>query len=431
MSPARHRSLLAGLAFVVASIAVWTPASTAAGVEAGSARYAPSTVPAGWYVWGATAPAAGEQATGGFTFYARDRAPGSGPALAVGSMPRDGFSGLRDASPRAVRGLASGRRAHNGDVTWVTWLAPGGTDVRVVAARGLDDDAVVAAARAARFPTVGPPTVGGTGVPDGLTRLVVDAGIGPDAAYPAEQIVLVDGTGGHRITLDVFAADSAERAFVQFWADQEPRRGNASGARTRAAVAQRDGHTVVARGAVDPAVLRALTRATSRTDDAGWEAFRARVADLPVAAFFPQVDRANGAVLDGASAGTRWAVGWDRGAAQPSAWNMLLTADGTQGGGGTGLPDTGLPDVASSGTILGHGGMLFAGIVPATAAVARFEPVGHAPVTATVGPLTPDGAHRYFAAWVPGLDGTSPLVVFDAAGTEIARRTNFGCNTCS
>ena len=84
-------------------------------------------------------------------------------------------------------------------------------------------------------------------------------------------------------------------------------------------------------------------------------------------------------MLDGASDGTRWAVGWDRGAAQPSAWNMLLTADGTQGGGGTGLPDTGLPDVASSGTILGHDGMLSAGIVPAGAAVARFEPPGARP----------------------------------------------------
>ena len=399
-------------------------------MEAGSTRYAPTTVPPGWYVWGATAPAAGEQATGGFTFYARDGAPGSGPVLAIGSMARDGFSGLRDPSPRAVSGLPSGRRARNGDVAWVTWLAPGGADVRVVAARGLDDDAVVAAAKAARFPASGPPTVGGDGVPDGLTKVVADAGIGPDTTYPAEQIVLVDATGGRRVTLDVFTADRAERAFVQFWADQAGRRGSGSDARTRAVVVQRGSRTVVAQGAVDPAVLRALRRATTRTDDAGWEAFRSRVAELPVAAFFPQVDRATGAVLDGASDGTRWAVGWDHGAAQPSAWNMLLTADGTQGGGGTGLPDTGLPDVASSGTILGHDGMLFAGIVPAGAAVARFEPPGRAAVTATIGPLTPDGAHRYFAAWVPGLDGTSPLVVFDAAGAEIARRANFGCNTC-
>ena len=199
-------------------------------MEAGSARYVPSAVPTGWYVSGATAPGAGEQATGGFTFYARDGASGSGPALAVGSMPRDGFSGLRDPSPRAVSGLASGRLARNGEVTWVTWLAPG-NDVRVVAARRLDDDAVVAAAKAARFPASGAPAVGSNGVPDGLTRVVADAGVGPDTTYPAEQIVLVNATGAQRVTLDVFTADRAERAFVQFWADQAARRGSASDVR--------------------------------------------------------------------------------------------------------------------------------------------------------------------------------------------------------
>ena len=94
---------------------------------------------------------------------------------------------------------------------------------------------MVAAATAAHFPASGPPTVGGDGVPDGLTRVVADAGIGPDTTYPAEQIVLVDATGGQRVTLDVFTADRAEHhVFVKFWADQAGRRGSAAGARTPA-----------------------------------------------------------------------------------------------------------------------------------------------------------------------------------------------------
>ena len=201
-------------------------------------------------------------------------------------------------------------------------------------------------------------------------------------------------------------------------------------ARERAVMATRDGRVVVARGGVPASVLREVAESVAPVDDAGWAAFRSRVAELPVAAFFPQYDEATGAVIDGATGDTRWAVGWDRGSATPTAWNMLLTPDGTQGGGGTGVPDTGAPDVASSGSIIAHNGMLLAGIVPANAAAAQFQPAGRPAVDAVLGPLTPDGAHRYLAAWIPGLDGTAGLVVRDADGTAIAQRTNFGCNTC-
>jgi hypothetical protein len=439
---ARFGAARFGAALVVGLLAAapFGSGARAGAVTAGNTRFVPATVPAGWYLWGATAPSAHERASGGSTYYARRDDPGSGPALAVGTMARDGFTGLRAttpgaSAPRTVDGLPGGRLARSGPYAWVTWLAPGGTDVRLVAARGLADDAVVAAAKSARFTTHGPVAIDGDvlsdgTLPDGMTRLVSDAGIGPDGTYPAQDVVLVDATGQARVDLSVFRGNAAERAFVRFWADQVPRRGSDAGAAGHAVVAERDGRTVVARGDAPATVLRALVRDTAPTDTAGWQAFRAQVAQLPVAAFFPQAALATGAVLDGASDGTRWAVGWDRGTASPHAWNMLLTADGTQGGGGTGLPDSGLPDVASSGTILGHGGMLFAGVVPAATATARFEPPGRAPVTATLGPLTPDGAHRYFAAWVPGLDGTAPVVVFDAAGNEIARRAQFGCNTC-
>jgi hypothetical protein len=349
----------------------------------------------------------------------------------VGSLRRsDGIRTLADASPRAVAGLPGGRLARNGDFTWVTWLGDSSETVHVVAARGLADDAVIQAARSARVGAGGPPSIPASTLPDGVTRLVADAGMYPDSVYPAENVVLVDATGEQRVSFEVFEATGAERAFTKFWAAQDSPRGAASSAQTRAVTAVRDGRVLVARGAVPKAVLRDLVASAVPVDDAGWQAFRNRVDDLPVTAFFPQNSQANGAVLDGASNGTRWAVGWDRGSANPTAWNMVLTADGTQGGGGTGVPDAGLPDVASSGSIIAHDGMILAGIVPAAAASARFEPPGRPAVDAVLGPLTPDGAHRYVAAWIPGLDGASPLVVRDAGGAVIAQRARFGCNTC-
>jgi hypothetical protein len=419
---------LVTLLVVVASLLAAGPRALA--VEAGATRLAPTQIPSGWYVWGATAPDTGTAPTGGFTFYASRSQPSAGPALAVGTLKRsDGFATLASSSPREVSGLPGGRLARNGDFVWVTWLGDATDTVHVVAARGLDDDAVGRAARAARVSRDGAPTIASSALPDGVTRLVSDAGVSPDDAYPAEQVILVDANGGQRITVDVYDATAAERAFTKFWVDQASRRGEGS-ARERAAMATRGGRVVVARGGVPASALREVAASFAPVDDAGWQAFRGRVATLPVAAFFPQHAQATGAVLDGATGDTRWAVGWDRGSATPTAWNMILTPDGTQGGGGTGLPDSGLPDVASSGSIIGHDGMLFAGIVPAAAASAQLQPAGRPAVDAVLGPLTPDGAHRYLAAWIPGLDGTATLVVRDASGAVIAQRANFGCNTC-
>ena len=417
--------------FVALVAALPAIASRALAVEAGGTRVVPAQVPAGWYVWGATAPPSGTAATGGFTFYARRSEPASGPALAVGSLQRsDGFAGLDDAAPEAVDGLPNGRLARNGDFVWVTWLGDATDTVHVVAARGIADDAAIAAARSARVGGSVAPSIAASALPDGVTRLVANAGVFPDYTYPAENVILVDANGEQRVTLDVFDANAAERAFTKFWVDQAARRSTGTTANQHAVSAVRDGRVLVARGAVPKSLLRQLVSSSGPVDDAGWSAFRDRVDELPVAAFFPQVDQANGAVLDGASGDTRWAVGWDKGSASPTAWNMVLTPDGTQGGGGTGLPDSGLPDVASSGSIIAHDGMVLAGVVPAAAASARFVPAGRPAVDAVLGPLTPDGAHRYVAAWIPGLDGTAPLVVSDASGAVIAQRAQFGCNTC-
>jgi hypothetical protein len=165
------------------------------------------------------------------------------------------------------------------------------------------------------------------------------------------------------------------------------------------------------------------------TDARGWEAFRGRVADLPVTAIFPGFSNPNGVVLDGHLDGTRWGVAFDNGPIA-GANTTVVTADLASSGAGPGIPADGLPDVLSGGSVSTNGGSIFAGVIPASAASARFLPDGRPAVGAVLGPTTPDGAHRYFAAWVPDVSGTVPLVVYDASGAELLRRSKFGCNAC-
>jgi hypothetical protein len=133
--------------------------------------------------------------------------------------------------------------------------------------------------------------------------------------------------------------------------------------------------------------------------------------------------------LDGFQAGTRWGVAFDNGP-MAAAFTTIVTADLTSTVAGSGVPASGLPDVLSGGSVSTDGGSIFAGVIPAAATSARFVPDGRPPVDAVLGPTTADGTHRYFAAWVPEVAGTVPLVVYDASGNVLLERRSFGCNVC-
>jgi hypothetical protein len=418
-----RRALVLAVLSIATSLVANTGAGDAGAARAADRRYVPKPFPEGWYVSHATAPA--ETPVGDDTsLYARRDDLERGPAMAVTSVGvESGFDGLRDESPAPVRGLASSSLARNGRFAWLTWPDDTAQDLlHLVAGRDLGDAELIAAARAVQartFPR--------RGVPDGLRAVRADSSVYGSAS--AQRITLVDATGKREVELEVSAGSPSIRAAQRFWAEQESKREHEHAPGRAAVLGRQDRVTVVARGEASPRTLQRIADSMRETDAAGWEAFRGRVADLPVTALFPGSSTANGVIVDGALEGTRWGVAFESGPLA-TAWSTIVTADLTTSGAGSGVPSGELPAVLSGGSVGTNGGALFAGVIPAAAASARFVPDGRAPVDAVLGPTTADGTHRYFAAWVPGGAGTIPLVVYDAAGNVLVQRRSFGCNVC-
>lgn len=396
----------------------WAVAA-ATGPTPAARRYIPTPLPARWFVNRATPPV--ETAGGGRFVYFGDRSDlAHGRALAVGSISgEDGFDNLRDAHVEAVggEGPPGAELARNGNFAWVTWPDADAQDtLHLVAARGLSDDEVVAAARGR--------------IPGGIEQLV-RADIGPDYSAPAQAIELVDREGKQHVWLDVFAGSADVRAMQQFWVAQSARRASTNGAGRPAVMGPQKRVIVVARGDASARELQRLASSMRPTDESRWQAFRGGIADLPVTVLFPGASNASGVVLDGFSDGRRWGVAFDNGP-MAAAYTTIVTADlGSSMGAGSGIPTSGdLPEVLSGGSVSTNGGSIFAGVIPAAAASARFVPDGGAPVEAVLGPTTADGTHRYLAAWVPGVSGTVPLVVYDVNGNVLLQRLRFGCNVC-
>ena len=339
-------------------------------------------------------------------------------------MARVASTACTTTTPNESTGWSTEGSRARGRYTWVTWAGEGQDVVNLVSGRDLSDAAVVAAARAARGSSIAP-----KGIPDGLDRLL-SADIFPDGAVPAERITLVDASGTKRVKLEAFDASPLVRAMQQFWVEQSSRREHSGAGGRTAVLGPQRRPIVVARGDASVAELKSIAASMRATDAAGWQTFRDRVLDLPLTALFPMAANADGVVIDGATAGTRWGVAFSRGPGLAAVWTQIVTAELSSGGGGTGVPEGALPEVLSAGSVTTNGGSIFAGVIPAAAASARLEPVGLPPVDAVLGPTTPDGAHRYFAAWLADVGGVVPLVVYDAAGNVIAQRSQFGCNTC-
>jgi hypothetical protein len=336
-----------------------------------------------------------------------------------------GFDGLRDEHPERVPGLPSSTLARNGPFAWLTWPDDTSQDVdHLVAGRDLDDEEVIAAARAVQagtFPR--------DGVPDGLRPVRGGGSSSPDYVASAQRITLVDASGMKHVDIDVSPGSSAVRATQRFWVEQVARREHENRAQRHATLGPQGRVTVAARGDASTRELRRIASSMRATDAAGWEAFRSRVADLPVTALFPGAPATGAVIVDGFTGTTRWAVAFDSGPLA-AAYTTIATAEGMTSTAGSGVPTSGLPEVLSGGSVSTNGGSVFAGVIPAAAASARFVPDGHPAMDAELGPTTADAAHRYFAAWVPEVAGTVPLVVYDASGNVLVQRRSFGCNVC-
>jgi hypothetical protein len=427
----RRAALLAGLLLFVATSPVAAGAVGQPGPVPPSRMLVPAGLPAEWFVYGATAPPAAPDFDGGFAFYTS--AAGAGRALAVGLIGgEDGFDALRDPTPEEVPRLTGGTGTlrRNGRWVWVTWPGDGEDVVNLVAARNLTDAEVVAAARAAAVPNGGTPSIPARALPLGMKKLVT-APVFPYGPHPTEHITLVNATGKRHVELLAYTASRRVRELQEFWARQsgllQP-----AGPRSPLSVLgpQRD-VVVLARGDAPARELARLAASMAQTDESGWQTFRARVALLPLAAMLPNAAPPGTVVIDGSSGSTRWVVEFGSAGGLPESFDTIVTPDGTNGGGGSfGVPPEGGPDVLAAGGSSANGGRLMAGVIPAAAARAQFEPDGSPSVDVVLGPIGPDDAHRYFAAWVDGVIGYVPLVVYDRDGNVIARQQQFGCNVC-
>jgi hypothetical protein len=396
--------------------------------------FAPEQLPDGWYVLQARPPDPADTPAQTSTYYEGD----GDRALAAISfgLSEYGFENRLEGKERPVQGIPNGDHARiirNDPWVWVFWPAQDVEDtMNLVAARGLSDNEAIAAARAARIPARGAVRIAARGLPSDLHRAAV-AWVHPDTGPSgAEQITLVSSSGRARIEIKVSTAGRAVRAFHRFWVDQFPRRDFRP---PRRAVLREDGRQVVfVSGAARRSILQQLAGGTDRVDLDEWNAFRERVADVPVAALFPG-GSGDGVTLDGSVDGIRWGVRFETTQTALDVSDVVINADGTSGGGSGGplsdLP-AGIVSIGTSTTSGGNGpeGTTAAGVAPAGTKIVRFEPPGKPPIEAVVAATGPDPTHVYFATFLPNLGGDLPVIALDANGNELARRENFGCNVC-
>jgi hypothetical protein len=425
-------------AFMIAGIAL-SLARTSAAVVAGATFGVPDAIPEGWYVLGARGPVA--QISPGRPYYARETS--DGPALSAGTMSCDsGCDGL-SGTQREVTGLEGegGRLVRNGKWVWVIWASRDNYDLGYfVAARGLPDRAVVKAARATRVKDGTVAAIGRRGLPSGFRKVgtfdVAQWGI----PFGAERVTLIRGDGRSPIDSYTYTYDSkAARAAQRFWSAQAPLMSRPpptsdglaeTGQRTM--LIESGDRAVVLIGAQDASVLRSLGRSFHDVDSAQWEAFRARVGELPVNALLPGYQTLNAPVVfDGFNEGARWAA--------------VLSDDGTRTNVFVSVadPDTGLQKSSASlaADLASHGlcgtatrtrlGLVAAGVAPVATTHVRFDPEGTSPVEGMLGPTGPDPGQRYVAAFVPSYAAMLiPAIALDDSGTEIAHTQEFGNLTC-
>ena len=263
----------------------------------------PTTIPADWYVIGAQ-DAIPQDGTIGFHLYSRDLGDRS-PALAVGTLSCDGGCDQLEGRRRSVRGPGGigASLVRSGPYTWTTWSDPaGGQDVvDVVITRGVSDDAAVAAARAARDGAIRR-----KGLPEGFRDRGISP-VGPNAVpYGAARITFLrpDAGPGSDVVLYGTSVDASGRAALRFFGGQQGRMSHDF--QPELAMSIEGDRVAVATGPAD-AGLATLARSVTPTDQQGWDAFRARVHDIPASVLLAGLDPGFD-VVDGSTPTTRWAA---------------------------------------------------------------------------------------------------------------------------
>jgi len=376
-----------------------------------------------------------------------------GPVLLVGSSAgsaRIGGPPLgREGDQRVDIGGQEGWLVHDGDRTWVAWPGYGEDYVEFVVGRGIDDDALIRAARSAHIDAVtGNPTatVAADAVPEGLEPLVSGAPQdGPYTPGVGERIVL--DAGKSTVFVSAVRADPRLSALWGFWAadpigtlvrDQPGSAGDMPGIylgdHARGQVWAEDGMvlSVIAAPAADDVVDQVVRNLRVGTADE-LETVRRSTFEQPPTA--ERVGCPPGSTIVSAVEGdARWAVGLGE---SEFGWRyctaMITSGDAPNSGGSTlELPAVGQMTTWGTGGS-GEGipsGRTYGGVAPpGTARVTVSAPDGH-PLDAVLGEPGPRPGEVVFGAFVAGplgptgarLPGEPPTVItaYDATGAVLA-----------
>jgi hypothetical protein len=409
---------IAAMVAILVATATLVPAPVAA--AAAEAQLAvPTTIPAGWYVLGARPPQPPAPADG-YRYYARDLA--DGPALAVGTTSCDGGCDELNGHSTRVRGPrdSPGTLVRRGKHVWVTWTEPdAGQDLaNVVIGRDISDREALAAARATDRDARG---IARGGRPEGFR----DRGfshLGPRAIpYGVEKVTLLGAERGRTVELYISEPDPVARAEQAFFAAQHP---YVSGSTPipRLVTVRVGPRLIVVSGDMPARDMKTIARSVRPTDAAGWDHFRARVADIPVTALLPGLAGVGSYTqISGSTPTVRWAAAFTSDATGATAYTALADADaGMIAGAGFRRAYEG-DRVLTLTASQADGVQLVTGVVPAGTASVRFEGTGTPPIAVAPSDQSPGGGRRYYAVLLPVRNVVVATVALDANGIEIAR----------
>lgn len=397
-------------------------------------HFAPSTVPDGWWVVQASSSdvSAAPPIPSTMLFARPGWSGGSGePVLVVGAGDEnDAPSGGKEVDGfRAASGVddpkspfAKGHLGHHRGWTYVTWYA--GDWFGFAAGRGLTDDEVLAAGRAARVTHIAEgvePTVRGSGLPDGFELLHR----GELTPLASERIVLWRAGPPGSLHVSVGRSDPGASAIAQAWFGNGAPPFSAAGSYER--VRTLGDVAIMADGpAESPALVDALLASVGPVTEAQWQELGRRILEVPPEVALGSCGANAPLVFAGVVDGARWAVGLDAGPGHEAmACQAILSAAFPQLGGGS----AGSPSATSEPIVLlpmgSMGGVRFiAGGVPLGSTRVVVERPSGPPVDGVLGNNVFDPPHRSFAAAIPGM-GLNPsftVVAYDAQGRELARR---------
>jgi hypothetical protein len=373
-----------------------------------------------------------------------------GPVLLVGTSSGSAMIGGPPAAPPGDRAVdLDGREGwvvHDDDRTWVGVVDPDSEDyVQFVVGRGLDEDALIAAAKGADFSTA-TATLAPDAVPDGLAPLLAGhPSDGPFAWPTGEQFTLAGEEG--TVVVSAVRAEPRLTALWGFWTDDaagtvirgQPgslgdMHGILLGREARGYVWAENGLVLSVIGLYDGArfidqVLNDLRLGT----DAELEAMRSGGIDrVPTAQDIGC--REGTPIVSGVDGDLRWGLGVEADPADPSIWSSclrLITLDGAPNAGYASfdLPPVGQIGVTSVAT--GEGvatfgsDVLIGGVAPPGTARVGVRDVEGLTVDAVLAEPGPRPGEKLFGTFIRGvpivMNGQRLVVTaYDAAGTVLA-----------